>query len=150
MSVIGKYASGVDAAFLSNNADFANWGRAMAVDQGLIQNMLSQHPADLILVSLCFNDLGWYYSDCYGLLNTVQLFIQKARQANPNVKFAVANVPQRSFIRADLVTNITTCNNLLPSYLSQFSTPQSEVHLVDFEHNYACGTTSCPAGQYRT
>ena len=104
--------------------------------------------ADLILVELGFNDMGWYYSDCFGTIVNMENFVNNARSVNPNVKFAIANVPQRSFIREDLVTNITTYNEILPGYLSQWSSAQSPIQLVEFQENYACGTTSCPAGTY--
>lgn len=63
-------------------------------------------------------------------INSLQTFINNARAANPNIKFAVANVPQRTYIRNDLTTNISTYNQILPGYLQQWSTPQSPIQLV--------------------
>jgi hypothetical protein len=101
----GGYAKGVDNAFLSNCYHFAAWGRAAAVDKGLIQDVVQNNQADLMLVMLGFNDMGWYYSDADGTLDSISTLITNARAANPNLKFAVANVPHRKFIggREDLV-----------------------------------------------
>ncbi|OBT62629.1 hypothetical protein VE03_08513 [Pseudogymnoascus sp. 23342-1-I1] len=38
-------------------------GRAAAVDKGLIQDVVAAHQADLMLLMLGFNDMGWFYSD---------------------------------------------------------------------------------------
>lgn len=59
----GGYAKGVDASFLSGSYHFSVWGRAAAGDQGLIKDVLSQHPADLMLLMLGFNDLGMFQRD---------------------------------------------------------------------------------------
>lgn len=110
----------------------------MAVDKGLIQNVLQSTPADLILFMLGFNDMGWFYSDAAGTIDSVDTFVTNARVANPNVKIAMANVPQRTFIggREDLVENTEVYNLLLPDYIAQWSTEQSPIHLVQLEENY--------------
>lgn len=113
----------------------------MAVDKGLIQGVLESTPADLILFMLGFNDMGWFYSDAPGTIDSVDTFISNARAANPNVKIALANVPQRSFIggREDLVENTEIYNALLPKYISQWTTEQSPIHLVELEQSYVSG-----------
>lgn len=118
------------------------------MDKGLIQGVLESTPADLILFMLGFNDMGWFYSDAPGTIDSVDTFISNARAANPNVKIALANVPQRSFIggREDLVENTEIYNALLPKYISQWTTEQSPIHLVELEQNYDCQPDSCPAG----
>ena len=144
----GGYAKGVDSAFLSNSNHFAAWGRAAAVDKGLIQGVLEQTEADLMLLMLGFNDMGWYYSDAPGTINSIGTLIANARAANPNLKFAVANVPQRSWLgRQDLVDSTNLYNSLLPDAISQWTTTQSPIHLVELEQNYDCGPDSCPAGE---
>ena len=52
------YAKGVEAAFLSNCNHFSVWGWAAAVSKGLIQDVLEQNQADLMLLMLGFNDMG--------------------------------------------------------------------------------------------
>lgn len=145
----GGYATGVDSAFLSNSNHFAVWGRAAAVDKGFIQNVVEQNEADLMLLMLGFNDMGWFYSDAPGTIDNIGTLITSARAANPNMIFAVANVPQRSFIggREDLVENTDIYNNLLPTSISQWTTEQSPVYLVELEQNYDCQPGGCPAGE---
>ncbi|OTA07314.1 hypothetical protein A9Z42_0082030 [Trichoderma parareesei] len=128
--------------------DSMSQGRAVAVDKGLIQGVLESTPADLILFMLGFNDMGWFYSDAIGTIDSVETFISNARAANPNIKLAVANVPQRSFIggREDLVENTEIYNALLAKYITQWTTEQSPIHLVELEQNYDCAPDSCPAG----
>ncbi|PTB46522.1 hypothetical protein M441DRAFT_126012 [Trichoderma asperellum CBS 433.97] len=144
----GGYAKDVDSGFLSNSNHFSVWGRAAAVDKGLIAGVLQQNPADLMLLMLGFNDMGWFYSDAAGTIDSIGTLIANARSVNPNLKFAVANVPQRSFIggRQDLVDKTNTFNSLLPGAISQWSTAQSPIHLVKLQENYDCEPGGCPAG----
>lgn len=144
----GGYAKDVDSGFLSNSNHFAVWGRAAAVDKGLIAGVLQQTPADMMLLMLGFNDMGWFYSDAPGTIDSIGTLIANARSVNPNLKFAIANVPQRSFIggRQDLVDNTNIYNGLLPGAISQWSTAQSPIHLVKLQENYDCEPSSCQAG----
>ena len=144
----GGYAQDVDPAFLSNSNHFAAWDRAAAVDKGVIERVLQQNSADLMLLMLGFNDMGWFYSDGQGTLDSIGTLVSNSRAANPNLKFAIANVPQRSFIggRQDLVDNTSIYNGLLPSAIFQWSTDQSPIHLVELEQNYDCQPSGCPAG----
>ncbi|KAK0112622.1 hypothetical protein ONS95_014364 [Cadophora gregata] len=144
----GGYAADVDPAFLSNSNHFAVWGIAVAVDKGLIQGVLQANPADLILFMLGFNDLGWFYSDADGTMNSVETFINNARAANPNIKIALANIPQRSFIngRQDLIDSTTKYNNDLSGNIAKWNTAQSPIRLVHLEETYDCHPRSCPAG----
>ncbi|KAF2764092.1 carbohydrate esterase family 3 protein [Teratosphaeria nubilosa] len=144
----GGYAKGVDPAFLSNCNHFSVWGQAVAVDKFLIKDVLQSHPADLILFMLGFNDMGWLYSDASGTLESVATFVVEARAANPDLQFAIANAPRRSYIsgREDLIRNTHKYNSLLPLFLSKWTTKQSPIHLVDLESNYACEPAGCPAG----
>lgn len=73
-------------------------GRAAAVDKGLIQDVVANYPADLMLVMLGFNDLGWFYSDDKGLLDSMATLVQNARKSNPNLMIVIGTVPQRTFI----------------------------------------------------
>lgn len=68
--------------------------------------MVQDNQPDLMLLMLGFNDLGWFYSDASGTLNSVYNLIQNARQANTHLKMAIANMPQRSSLkRRDLPAN---------------------------------------------
>lgn len=144
----GGYAKGVDGAFLSNSNHFAIWGRAAAVSKGLVTAAMQQSPADLMLVMLGFNDMGWFYSDAYGTIDSIATLIANARSVNPNIKFAVATVPGRTFIggREDLVENTNIYNNLLPGSIAKWTTSQSPVYLVDLANNYDCRPGGCEAG----
>jgi hypothetical protein len=127
---------------------FAVWGRAAAVDKGLIKEVMEAHPADLMLLLLGFNDMGWFYSDSMGTLDSIHTLISNARAANPNIKFAIANVPQRSFIggREDLPVSTNIYNSLLRDTIPEWSTTASPIHLVELEENYNCQPSSCPVG----
>ncbi|KFZ11648.1 hypothetical protein V501_04652 [Pseudogymnoascus sp. VKM F-4519 (FW-2642)] len=147
-STDGGYAAGVDSAFLSNSNHFAVWGRSAAVDKGLIQGVLEQNMADIMLLMLGFNDMGWFYSDGAGTIDSIGTLVANARAANPSIKFAIANVPQRSFIggRVDLVENTQIYNNLLPDAIAQWFTSESSIYLVQLEELYSCQPGGCPAG----
>ncbi|KAF5865117.1 hypothetical protein ETB97_005358 [Aspergillus alliaceus] len=143
--------SGRDAADVSSDFDkdhFAVWGRAAAVDKGLIYDVLSTHPADLTLLMLGFNDMGWFYSDAEGTLDSIHTLVSNARSANPKLKFAIANVPQRSFIggREDLPVSTNIYNALLRDSIPEWSTADSPISLVELQENYDCEPSGCTAG----
>lgn len=139
----GGYAAG--ASFDSDH--FAIWGRACAQDVGLIKDVVANSQPDLMLVMLGFNDLGWFYSDDVGLLNNMATFIGNARSGKPDVKIALANVPQRTSLgRQDLPDKTDKYNAALPSAISGWSTDQSPIKLVKLCENYNCELNGCPAG----
>jgi lysophospholipase L1-like esterase len=142
----GLYAADASSAFQSNH--FAVWGRAAATDKGLIQGVLTDYPADLMLLMLGFNDLGWYYSDAPGLIDSMQTLITNARAANPNINIALANVPMRTDLgRVDLPTMTDQYNNdLIVPAIAQWTTAESSIELVELRENYSCELDSCPAG----
>ncbi|KAK3717415.1 hypothetical protein LTR37_005804 [Vermiconidia calcicola] len=142
----GKYHPAVPTDFDSNH--FAVWGRQLAQDAGLIRAHVDQFKPDMLLVLLGFNDMGWFVSDAQQTLQTMRKFISEARLGNTNLKFAIGNVPQRSFIggREDLVQKTTQYNNDLPALLKELSTSASPIELVDVAGNYQCNRDSCPAG----
>ncbi|KAF4122962.1 Fibronectin type III domain [Geosmithia morbida] len=144
----GGYARGVADAFLSNSNHYSLWGRAAAVTKREIQDVLRKHPADLALVMLGFNDMGWFYSDWKGTLESIRQLVDNARKANPRLKFAVANVPHRSLLegREDLVRNTDIYNSRLPEALADKATSHSPVHVVDVATYYDCSADGCPAG----
>jgi len=111
-------------------------------------SMVATYQPNLLLVELGFNDIGWFVSDAYGLLNCMGNFINNARAARSDLQFAIANVPQRTFIqgRDDLPPQTTLYNNLLANAIAGWTRPSSPVVLVDFAGNYNCKPDSCPAG----
>ncbi|KAF2671363.1 hypothetical protein BT63DRAFT_370985, partial [Microthyrium microscopicum] len=143
ISVDGTYAGG---AFNSNH--FAVWGRQCAQDVSQIQSIVSQYNPDLLLIELGFNDIGFFVSDSQGTLNCMQNLVNNARAGRANLKIAIANVPQRTFImgRDDLPPATTLYNTLLAKAIPTWSTPSSPIVLVDFAGNYACSPNGCPAG----
>lgn len=147
--VSGGYAKGADSAFVSNSNHFALWGRATAVTKFIIKEVVEKHPADLMLVMLGFNDMGWFYSDSEGTIDSIATLIDNTRLANPKIKFAIANVPHRTFIggRNDLVYNTRYYNAILSRVLPELSSNESPVHLVDVEKYYKCGPGGCPSGE---
>lgn len=129
---------------------YAHWGRQAAqVKLGIRQQVATYRP-DLILLAVGFNDMGWFVSDEYGTLNDVGQIIAQAREANPSVDFAVANVPQRTKIggRDDLIRKTAHYNSLLPQAIAgwQAGNAISDISLVDWAAWYSCSPESCKSG----
>lgn len=142
----GGYAPDVSPDF--DRHHFAVWGRVAAIDKDLIYGVLSAHQADLMLLMLGFNDMAWFQSDASGTLDSIRTLVINARAANPNLKFAIANVPQRSLIpgREDIPFNTNIYNALLRNAVPEWSSEGSPIHLVELQENYDCGPDACPAG----
>ncbi|WKD30886.1 NPP1 family protein [Streptomyces xanthophaeus] len=141
----GGYAKGAEE-FDSDH--FAVWGRQAAQDKTLIREQVKKFKPDLLLVGLGFNDMGWFVSDANGTLASMKALVDEARAADPDLKFALANVPQRTRIggRDDLIANTDTYNLLLSDAISQWKTDLSPVELVDWRGEYSCEPDGCPAG----
>lgn len=137
-----------DSLWYGNSNHFAAWGRQLAQDIGLIGGMVAEYQPDYLLVELGFNDVGWFISDADGTLQSMTSFINNARAAKPDIAFAIANIPQRTFIggRDDLITKTEEYNAALPSLLSNMYTNESPIYLVEFRENYDCDPDACPAG----
>ncbi|MFJ7966625.1 ricin-type beta-trefoil lectin domain protein [Streptomyces sp. NPDC096324] len=144
--VFGAYSQDIEPGFDSDH--FAVWGRQAAQDKDLIGPMVAQYKPDLILFGIGFNDMGWLVSDAHGTLDSMKVLVDRARAAKPDVKMAVANVPQRLFIdgRQDLVDKTDQYNALLKDAIPTWSTPASPVKLVDWAGGYACAPAKCSAG----
>ncbi|OJZ88048.1 hypothetical protein ASPFODRAFT_43669 [Aspergillus luchuensis CBS 106.47] len=142
----GGYAPDVSPDF--DRHHFAVWGRVAAIDKDLIYDVLSAHQADLMLLMLGFNDMAWFQSDASGTLDSIRTLVINARAANPNLKFAIANVPQRTLIpgREDIPFNTNIYNALLRNAVPEWSSAGSPIHLVELQENYDCGPDACPAG----
>lgn len=145
----GGYARGADSRFTANSNHFALWGRAAAVTRGVIKGVLEEHPADLMLIMLGFNDVAWFYSDWEGTISSIKEIVDNARDVNPKMKFAIANIPHRLYIRGfdNLIINTNLYNGNLPRAISDWSTRQSPIHIVDIAKHYDCSAGACPAGE---
>jgi lysophospholipase L1-like esterase len=95
----------------------------LAQQAGLIRGMVQTTQPDYLLVLLGFNDVGWFVSDAEGTFESMEKFIGEARAAKADVKFALGNIPQRSFIggRDDLPIKTDVYNQLLASSISWLS-----------------------------
>ncbi|MFL4909038.1 phosphatidylinositol-specific phospholipase C domain-containing protein [Streptomyces sp. MMS24-I2-30] len=140
----GGYAK--DAADFDSD-HFAVWGRQAAQDMSLIRAQVEKYRPDLLLVGLGFNDMGWFVSDAPGTLASMKSLVDEARAAKPDLKFALANVPQRTKIggRDDLIANTDTYNGLLAKAVPEWDTATSPVRLVDWHGAYDCAPAGCPA-----
>ncbi|KAK0124775.1 hypothetical protein ONS96_008656 [Cadophora gregata f. sp. sojae] len=144
----GGYNLGIKS--LGNLKHFAVTGRAASTDQYLIEKVARDYPADLMLIKLGFNDLGFYYSDDKGLISNMRNLINNARRARPNMRFVVATVVHRTFIggREDLVKMTDSYNRMLKSQVREWSTPSSPVTWAPVREEYNCGPQypdNCPA-----
>ncbi|MCS0639663.1 phosphatidylinositol-specific phospholipase C domain-containing protein [Streptomyces sp. LP05-1] len=126
---------------------FAVWGRQAAQDKTQIKEQVARYKPDLMLVGLGFNDMGWFVSDASGTLSSMKTLVDEARAVEPNLKFALANVPQRTKIdgRDDLIAKTTEYNRLLADAVPRWHTSTSPVALVDWRGAYDCAPAGCPA-----
>jgi len=118
----GGYAAGA-SSFDSDH--YCAWGRQLAQASTLIGGQVATYQPDYLLVLLGFNDIGWFISDAEGTFESMEVFINEARNAKSDVKMALANIPQRSYIggRDDLPIKTDVYNQLLKSaipWLSRF------------------------------
>ncbi len=132
------YALDVEQEFLrSGNSHFAIWGREVAQDLDIIGQQIRDYRPDYLLVELGFNDLAWASRQPDELLLLMEQFIDKARAASPGLRFAIADLPQRSKI-GDLDVRTTQYNEKLREAIPRWSLPSSPVELVEFMEAYSC------------
>ncbi|KAH7349089.1 fibronectin type III domain-containing protein [Pyrenochaeta sp. MPI-SDFR-AT-0127] len=143
--VNGGYALDVDAGFDKDH--FCHSGRQVAQVKNTIAAQVAAYQPDYVLIELGFNDLGWFINGPDGLLSDMKQLINNARNAKGNIKFAIANVPQRTRIngRQDLIDMTIDYNSKLATAIPGWSTTNSPIKLVKFSENYACGPDNCPA-----
>ncbi|MFF0204433.1 fibronectin type III domain-containing protein [Streptomyces sp. NPDC005017] len=144
-------ASGRPTDIRFDSDHYAHWGRQAAQVKRDIRQQVATYRPDLILLAVGFNDMGWFVSDEHGTLDSVGQIIAQAREANPSVDFALANVPQRTKIggRDDLIAKTDHYNSLLPQSMATWhadDSPISNISLVDWAGRYACSPTNCPSG----
>ena len=132
------YALDVEPEFLrTGSAHFAIWGREIAQDLDIIGQQIRDYRPDYLLVELGFNDLAWAARKPEALLLLMGQFIEKARAADPALRFAIANVPQRAKI-GDLDIRTSQYNEKLREAIPAWSLPNSPIELVEFMEAYSC------------
>lgn len=136
----GGYAAGVDQEFLANSDHFAASGEQAHNAKELIADQIAAYRPDFVFVQLGFNDLGWRRCGPGDTLASIKHLIDRARAAKPNLKFAIANVPQRTHLpgREDLPVDTEIYNHLLSLSIPRWSSSESPVALVRFCENYSC------------
>ncbi|MFI6270617.1 NPP1 family protein [Micromonospora zamorensis] len=142
----GEYATEVASDFDSDH--YALWGRQAAEAKILIREQVRAHNPDLLLVGLGFNDLGWSVSTPEGTIASMSALVAEARAAKPDLKFALANVPQRTLLDVNpgLPGNTDRYNAALKSAIPTWSTSISPVEHVDWRGTYTCEVLICPSG----
>jgi uncharacterized Zn-binding protein involved in type VI secretion len=132
------YALDVEPEFLrTGSAHFAIWGREIAQNLDIIGQQIHDYRPDYLLVELGFNDLVWAARKPDEALLLMEQFINKARATSPELRFAIADVPQRSKI-GDLDVRTRQYNEKLREAIPKWSLPSSPVELVEFMEVYSC------------
>jgi lysophospholipase L1-like esterase len=134
----GRYAADVSPDFDSHH--FSIWGFQVAQAKVLIREMAATYSPDIMLVELGFNDIGWFVNGPEGTLADMKAFIDNARSGKRDIKFAIANIPQRTFIggRDDLPISTDKYNSMLGDACASWSTDQSPVKVVHLRETYDC------------
>ncbi|KAK3904447.1 carbohydrate esterase [Staphylotrichum tortipilum] len=143
----GGYAAGVAGGFLANCAHFAANGRQANEAKDLVAEQVATYQPDLCLVELGFNDLGWRRCGAIEVLGSMRTLVDQMRSAKPDVKLAIANIPQRTDLdgREDLPKSTALYNNMLERCIPYWSTAASPIALVRFCENYSCGGSNSDA-----
>ncbi|KAK4178910.1 SGNH hydrolase-type esterase domain-containing protein [Triangularia setosa] len=136
----GGYALDVSQEFLDDCYHFSWWGKQAYQVKDEIGKQVATYKPDLCLVELGFNDIGWGISDPRGTIESVRALITEARTYNQALKFAIANVPQRTIVpgMGDLPARVDTYNELLAQAIPEWNQPSSPVVLVHLCENYLC------------
>lgn len=122
----GRYRQGIEFAA---SRHYASWGRLLHEAKDNIADAVADHEADCLLVALGFNDLAWGVSDPGRLLVAAETFIDRARDANPDVQFVFADVVHRTPLadRPRLAGDTVEYNRALAARLPMLSTARSRV-----------------------
>jgi lysophospholipase L1-like esterase len=146
----GTYAADVSPAFTNGgSAHYAMWGRQLIQDLSTITGVLNTLGAkgsmpDTLLVELGFNDIGWLGAGA-DLAPVMKEFIDTVRKVNPNMKFVLANVPQRTTLgdaNPQLGARTTAYNVALAAEIPAWSNAASPVVMADFNGAYGCDPTA--------
>jgi len=143
----GGYASGVPADFFTTR-HASWWGRQAAQSKNTIEDWVSYHQPEYLLILLGFNDLGWWVSGPDELVGDIGQLVEHARRGRRDVKILVGNVVHRTFItgRQDLVDNTNRYNQLLKERITRWFRWESPISYVDVNANYNCRPGGCPDG----
>jgi lysophospholipase L1-like esterase len=147
VEIRGSYAPGVAESF-RDSGHAAFWGRQAAQSKNTTKGWVSEYKPDYLLIMLGFNDLGWWVNGPEGLIGDMGNLVQAAREAKPDLKLLVGNVPHRSFIkgRQDLVDKTNKYNILLRDTLPSWFRWESPIAYVDINTDYNCRPGGCPDG----
>lgn len=141
----GGYALDVSKDFSGRH--FAYTGRQVFQAKDTIEEQVSLHQPDLLLVMLGFNDLGWCVSGPEGTLENMMKFISNARAAKGDLRFAVANVLQRSPLpgHPELTNWTTKYNSMLQDAIDEDhrQSGKPKIELVDIEQHYGDAPDHC-------
>ncbi|KAK1990060.1 fibronectin type III domain-containing protein [Colletotrichum falcatum] len=133
---LGGYAVGVNFG----SCHFSVWGQQATQCKNLVQDQVERFRPDYVLVMLGFNDMGWGVADAEGTITAMEQLIRRTRAANPTVKLAIADVPQRTPVKGTekLAPMVDRYNQLLRTWARNWGTRQSPVELVEIRDNYDC------------
>ncbi|KAK1573908.1 fibronectin type III domain-containing protein [Colletotrichum navitas] len=137
---LGGYAAGV----IFDSCHFSIWGLQATQCKNLVRDQVERFRPDYMLVMLGFNDMGWGVADAEGTIAAMEQLIYRIRAANPTVKLAIADVPQRTPMEGTekLAPMVDRYNQLLRTSARNWGTPQSPVELVEIRNNYDCSRGS--------
>ncbi|KAK4141009.1 carbohydrate esterase [Dichotomopilus funicola] len=143
----GGYAAGAEADFLDNSDHFAASGQQVCQAKDLVKAQVAVYQPDVCLVQLGFNDLGWRMCGPLVALTDMKCLVDEVRAAKPDVKLAIADIPQRTDLpgREDLPVDTRVYNSMLAQVIPYWSTPKSPIALVRFCDNYSCGGSKSDA-----
>ncbi|KAK2009271.1 fibronectin type III domain-containing protein [Colletotrichum eremochloae] len=133
---LGGYAVGVKF----DSWHFSVWGQQATQCKDLVQDQVGRFRPDYMLIMLGFNDMGWGVTDAKGTIVAMEELINRTRAANPAIKLAIADVPQRTPVEGTekLAPMVDRYNRLLWASARNWATQQSPVELVEICNNYDC------------
>ncbi|KAK9421941.1 putative Fibronectin type III domain-containing protein [Seiridium unicorne] len=125
----------------------AVWGWQVRLAKEIIQQHVVEYEPDYLLVELGFNDIGFSITNAEQTLENVKVLIDHARAGNRRLHFALANVPQHSYLADSapngLLAKLEQYNNLLEGKVKEWSTDESQIHLVNLRSLYDCDEHAC-------
>ncbi|KAF6833791.1 fibronectin type III domain-containing protein [Colletotrichum musicola] len=138
----GGYAKGVD--FRSNH--FSLWGEQTYHCRKLIGQQVEEYQPDYLLVMLGFNDMAWGVGGPEDAIFWMGELIETARHDKPDVRIALANVPQPTPKQGTerLAEMIDRYNCLLEDSLERWrrECQTSPMELVQVTETYICTEAS--------
>ncbi|KXT05514.1 hypothetical protein AC578_3735 [Pseudocercospora eumusae] len=151
------YAENASKNFESRH--FATSGYKAELARDAIRAQVKAHDPDILLIMLGYNDLAWgckqwtetpftctVFVNAHDLISIMKTLIDNARAANPNLRFAISNIIERTIFRPDIHENTIVYNELFKDAIQSWSTEQSPIFHVDVATKYTCGPyRPCPA-----